>query len=85
MVMTVNKVTPCGDLSWYIKWIASAFILAAIMIRAADYSHFLDLALGFVGMSLWGVVGFMWHDRSLIILNGISAALLAVGLLEYFK
>jgi hypothetical protein len=83
--MTVKKVTPYGDLSWYIKWIASGFILAAITIRAADYSHFLDLSLGFVGMSLWAVVGFMWHDRSIIILNGISAALLAVGLLEYMK
>lgn len=83
--MTVKKITPYGDLSWYIKWIASAFILAAITIRAADYSHFLDLSLGFVGMSLWAVVGFMWHDRSIIILNGISAALLAVGLLEYLK
>lgn len=83
--MTVKKVTPYKDVSWYIKWIASAFILAAITIRAADYSHFLDLSLGFVGMSLWAVVGFMWHDRSIIILNGVSAALLAVGILEYYK
>ena len=83
--MTVNKVTPYKDISWYIKWTASAFILSSICIRAADYSHALDLTFGLIGMSMWAVVGYMWHDRSIIILNGISAALLAVGLLEYMK
>ena len=81
----VNKVTPYKDLSWYIKWTASAFILAAICIRAADYSHLLDLIFGLIGMSMWAVVGFMWHDRSIIMLNGVSAAIIAIGLLEYFR
>jgi hypothetical protein len=82
-VTTVKKITPYKDKSWYVKWTASFFILAAIVIRAADYSHLLDMILGVVGMSMWAWVGFMWHDRSIIVLNAISAAILAIGILEY--
>ena len=31
-----KKVTPKGDLSWYIKWAASAFILVAVMCRSVE-------------------------------------------------
>ena len=82
-VTTVKKITPYKDKSWYVKWTASFFILAAIVIRAADYSHLLDMILGVIGMSMWAWVGFMWHDRSIIVLNAISAAILAIGILEY--
>ena len=80
---TVNKVTPYKDITWYVKWTACAFILSAIVIRAADYSHLLDMMFSFTGMGLWAWVGFMWHDRSIIVLNAISASILAVGILEY--
>ena len=82
-VTTVKKITPYKDKSWYVKWTASFFILAAIVIRAADYSHLLDMILGVIGMSMWAWVGFMWHDRSIIVLNAISAAIFAIGILEY--
>ena len=82
-VTTVKKITPYKDKSWYVKWTASFFILAAIVIRAADYSHLLDMILGVIGMSMWAWVGFMWHDKSIIVLNAISAAILAIGILEY--
>ena len=82
-VTTVKKITPYKDKSWYVKWTASFFILAAIVIRAADYSHLLDMILGVIGMSMWAWGGFMWHDRSIIVLNAISAAILAIGILEY--
>ena len=81
--ITVNKVTPYKDVTWYVKWTACAFILSAIVIRAADYSHLLDMMFSFTGMGLWAWVGFMWHDRSIIVLNAISASILAVGILEY--
>ncbi len=82
---TVRKVTPYKDKSWYVKWTASFFILIAFVIRAADYSNELDLAFSFIGVSLWGWVGFMWNDRAIIILNAAGATILAVGLLESIK
>ena len=82
---TVRKVTPYKDKSWYVKWTASFFILIAFVIRAADYSNELDLVFSFIGVSLWGWVGFMWNDRAIIILNATGGIILAVGILEAFS
>ena len=82
---TVRKVTPYKDKSWYVKWTASFFILIAFVIRAADYSNELDLVFSFIGVSLWGWVGFMWNDRAIIILNATGGMILAVGILEAFS
>ena len=38
-----KKITPKYDLSWYIKWIASLFLMLAVCFRAADYSHLFDM------------------------------------------
>ena len=81
--MTINKITPYKDVSWYIKWTASILILISIVIRAAGLSVLLDMYLGFVGMSLWAYVGYLWHDRSLILLNAVAASVLAIGILKY--
>ena len=32
----VNKVTPRGDISWYIKWASSMFIISAMVMASAD-------------------------------------------------
>ena len=34
--LMVDKVTPKYDLSWYVKWIASFFILCGVMSRSID-------------------------------------------------
>ena len=66
-----KKVTPRGDLSWYIKWVASLMLMIAVCFRAADFSHMFDLYFSFMGTIGWLVVGFLWHDRALIFLNAI--------------
>ena len=48
-----KSVTPKYTLDWYIKWIASAFILAAMSIRGVDGLQFWDLGLSVIGISLW--------------------------------
>jgi hypothetical protein len=79
-----KKVTPKGDLSWYVKWISSAFILSAVACRSTGNLAVFDLWLSLIGTSGWFWVGMLWHDRALIMLNGALASLLLVGLLNYF-
>jgi len=81
---TVNKVTPYKDKSWYVKWIASFFILTAFVVRASALSNELDLILSFIGVVMWGWVGFMWNDRAILILNAVGATILAVGILDAY-
>ena len=88
----IKSATPKGDLSWWIKWISSVIVLCAISIRSSNspdamlFGHPLqvwDIFLSWLGAVGWWVVGFMWKDRALILLNGVIALMLFGGLLRY--
>jgi len=78
-----EAVTPKYTLDWYIKWIASVFILISIAFRAADGYHIWDLGFGTVGVIGWLVVSILWRDRALILLNGVSLMMLVIGILNH--
>ena len=80
----IKKITPRYDLSWYIKWIASIFLMIAVCFRASDFNHMYDLYFSFLGTLGWFWVGYLWHDRALILLNGALATLLFTGILKVF-
>jgi len=79
----VPKQTPKFDLSWYIKWVSSFFVLIAVACRAAggDLAIY-DLAFSTVGTAGWLWVGLLWNDRALIMLNAALFMILASGLLK---
>ena len=77
-----KKITPYKDVSWYIKWTSTAILLIAITSRAAGGPQLLDFFLSIAGTLGWTVVGFMWHDRALMILNSVVAGILTVGVLR---
>lgn len=88
----VKSATPKGDLSWWIKWISSVIVMVAISIRASNTPEAMllghplqvwDIFLSWLGAVGWWVVGFLWKDRALILLNGVIALMLAGGLLRY--
>lgn len=71
----VKSATPKNDLSWYIKWISSIFILSSMSIRGVPGLQTYDLILSLVGVTGWLTVGFLWRDRALILLNGVGIIL----------
>ena len=79
-----KKITPKGGLSWYVKWISSAFILSAVACRSTGNLAVFDLWLSLIGTSGWFWVGMLWHDRALIMLNGALSSILVVGILNYY-
>lgn len=81
----IERVTPKGDLSWYIKWIASAFLLSAVMCRSIEeVPKVYDVILSFAGTSGWAIVGFLWHDRAILSLNAVLTFILGTSILRYF-
>lgn len=79
-----KKITPKGDLSWYIKWSASAFILVAVMCRSVDeVPKIYDVMFSFIGTVGWGLVGYLWHDRALLILNSVLTVMLGISILRW--
>lgn len=71
----VKSATPKQDLSWYVKWISSFFILVSMSMRGIDGLQMYDLILSLIGVSGWMWVGFLWKDRALILLNGVGIIL----------
>ncbi len=84
----VKSVTPYGGADWYIKWIASIIVLFAVAIRSAGVPELMiwDMFLSWIGAAMWAVVGFMWKDRAILLLNGVLGLMLFSGLIaEFFQ
>ena len=77
-----KSATPKYTLDWYIKWVASAFVLGAMSIRGVEGLQLTDLILSIIGVSLWLVVSMIWRDRALILLNGAGILFLIRNLVE---
>lgn len=67
-----KSTTPKYTLDWYVKWVASVFVLAAMSIRGIDGLQMWDLGLSLIGILLWLWVSILWKDRALILLNGVG-------------
>ena len=80
-----KKITPIGDLSWFVKWVASFFILIAVMCRSVEeVPRIFDVVLSIIGTIGWAWVGYLWHDRALLLLNGTIVVFLGMSLIRYF-
>jgi hypothetical protein len=78
-----KSATPKGTIDWYLKWIASIWMLVAISMRSTGLPELqvYDMLLSFAGTALWAVVGFMWKDRAIIMINVVASIMLLGGLL----
>ncbi len=78
-----KKVTPKGDLSWYIKWVASIFLIIGMILASVNLFPY-NIMVASIGVLGWLIVGILWHDRALIVLNAISLAIYIMGVLGYY-
>ena len=78
-----KKVTPRYDLSWYIKWVSSIVILVGMVLTSSSLEPW-NMWTHLIGVSGWLVVGMLWHDRALIMLNGVAIFIFSSGILNYY-
>ena len=78
-----KSATPKYTLDWYIKWIASVFVLVAMSFRGVAGYEIYDLILSIVGIALGLWVSVLWNDRAFIMLNGAGLLLLIRNFIEY--
>ena len=71
-----KSATPKYTPDWYIKWVSSVFILAAMSLRGVEGFQFYDLLLSIIGITGWLIVSAIWEDRALIMLNSFGLVLL---------
>jgi len=78
-----KKVTPKGDLSWYVKWVSSIIIIVGMVLSSANI-YPMNIWVHMFGVTGWLIVGMLWHDRALIFLNGIAIFVFASGLVNHY-
>lgn len=77
-----KSATPKYTIDWYVKWVASTFILAAMSMRGVAGLELTDLILSACGVALWLWVSIIWKDRALVLLNGVGLLFLLRNLFE---
>lgn len=80
----IETQTPLYTRDWYVKWGSCLIILIAVACRSVDeVPKIYDLSFSFIGTIGWFYVGLVWHDRALVLLNGVLSFMLFLGLLRY--
>ena len=77
----LKSATPKYTTDWYIKWVASIFILVAMSMRGVEGLQLYDLILSIIGVIGWLIVAAIWEDRALIMLNSFGLLLLLKNLI----
>ena len=78
-----KSATPKYTVDWYVKWISSVFILAALSMRGLEGLQIYDLVFSIIGIALWLWVSVVWKDRALVMLNGVGLLFLLRNLFVY--
>jgi len=82
--MTIlDKQTPIHTVDWYVKWVASVIIIISVILTSNNI-YPLNLFFYAAGLSGWFIVALLWNDRALLVINAVSLALLANGLVSYY-
>ncbi len=79
----MSKSKESKSIDWWVKWIASIFLLAAMAFRATTTFPVVDLYLSTIGLLGWLWVGIIWKETALIVVNGVSVAILFVGIVNH--
>ena len=71
-----------NGIDWYIKWIASIILIFGAASTAMNMYPY-NMYFQFVGVTGWLVVGAIWRDYALIVVNTIGSLILLIGIIDY--
>lgn len=81
---TIEKSTPPDGISWWLKWLGSlAGIITAILSASNLFPY--NMISGLVCFTSWAVVGMMWQDRALIVMNIFLLGVYTMTLVHLWK
>ena len=81
--MEIKKITPGHGPTWYIKWTASIILLIGMVFTALELTP-INLFFHLVGVIGWFVVGYMWHDRAMMVVNSVAIFVFVFGILTWY-
>jgi len=69
-------------LDWYIKWFASIVLIFGAVTTAMNLYPY-NMYSQWTGITGWLIVGIMWKDWSLIVVNIVGSTIMMIGILHY--
>ena len=69
-------------IDWYIKWFASIVLIIGAATTAMDMYPY-NMYFQFTGITGWLIVGWIWKDWSLIVVNIVGSLILLIGIIHY--
>ena len=81
--MEIKKITPGHGPTWYIKWTASIILLIGMVFTALELTP-INLFFHLVGVIGWFIVGYMWHDRAMMVVNSVAIFVFVFGILTWY-
>ena len=78
----LKKLAPTHTLDWYIKWIASVFLIAGVILTSNNI-YPLNLYVAIPATLGWMVVSFIWKETSLIAMNVVALGIYLLGIFNY--
>ena len=66
-------------IEWYVKWVATIFVLIGMILRTTQEYMFADITLSLIGALGWLFVAIKWNDRALTLLNTVASIILLYG------
>jgi hypothetical protein len=70
-----------NNLTWYLKWASTAALISGMLLTALNV-YPLNMYLSLSGVVGWLAVGFLWHDRSVIVLNTVGTTIYVGGIIS---
>ncbi len=77
-----KKHTPYKTKDWYLKWASSFVLIIGIMLTSHNI-YPLNLYVSSLGLLGWTIVGFIWNDRAIMVVNLISLVIYMTGLINH--
>ena len=69
-------------IDWYIKWFASIVLIIGAATTAMDMYPY-NMYFQFTCITGWLIVGWIWKDWSLIVVNIVGSLILLAGIIHY--
>ncbi len=83
MTKELKKQTPYKTKDWYLKWVSSVILITG-MLFTANNIYPLNLFISIAGIVGWILIGLIWNDRAIILINAIGLTIYINGILSYY-
>jgi hypothetical protein len=81
---TIEKATPSKGFSWWLKWLGTITGIMTAILSAANLFPY-NLFVGLICFLSWSIVGMIWQDRALIVMNIFLLGVYVMTLVHQFK